>query len=506
MRYATILPFVATAAAVVIPDEATANQLVIDVEHQAEDPVSSWWDSLPSFEDLRSSAEETLGSTLDAFERQANKFADLFPTIEIESEITDFLGPDHLISAAESGNGHVVGKPGHHGTTNLTVYQAIKASNYTKRFAAIVDEHEDVVKLLNSTSANVTAFVPVDKAFEKIPDHHKGKKPPKEFIEKLLKYHIVPGYWPAGRVLAHHTLPTALKAPELGGKPQRLRVRLGLFGVKINFYSKVIVINLFAKNGVAHGVDSLLIPPPPAARLISLFPSYFSTLELAAEKTGLSHHGHHGHHEDDDDASIMHHGNTTGLTIFAPTNWAFQKLGPAANAFLFNTEKGLGFLRALLKYHIVVNETLYSDAYYGHSSPKEDEVEQLLEADDDDETMMTTATTGGGRHYAIDLPTLLDDRSLRVDIFKWHGLVTLKVNGRVYVATQDGVAKDGVIQVVNSVLIPPKSPRKEGEGGDEVQEEEEEEDGEIGVEELMERLAPYVEGEEAEVKMEVGEL
>ena len=101
-----------------------------------------------------------------------------------------------------------------------------------------------------------------------------------------------------------------------------------------------------------HAVDSILVPPPPARKLISLLPSKFSTLLLAADKTGLAKAKDHDH-------------KLTGLTIFAPTNAAFQKLGPAANAFLFNSEKGLRYLKALLLYHIVANETLYSDTYYG---------------------------------------------------------------------------------------------------------------------------------------------
>lgn len=56
--------------------------------------------------------------------------------------------------------------------------------------------------------------------------------------------------------------------------------------------------------------------------------------------------------------------------MFAPSNFAFQKLGPRLNAFLFSSY-GQKYLKALLKYHIVANQTLYSDAYY-----KADEVDE----------------------------------------------------------------------------------------------------------------------------------
>jgi uncharacterized surface protein with fasciclin (FAS1) repeats len=122
------------------------------------------------------------------------------------------------------------------------VYQAIQYSKYSTKFAELIDEYPDIVKVLNSTHHNITAFVPTDKAFEKIPEHH--KKPSKEFIEKVLEYHVVPGLFPAGRILASHTLPTLVKEDALGGKPQRLRVSIGLFGLRVNFYSKIVVANI----------------------------------------------------------------------------------------------------------------------------------------------------------------------------------------------------------------------------------------------------------------------
>lgn len=64
--------------------------------------------------------------------------------------------------------------------------------------------------------------------------------------------------------------------------------------------------------------------------------------------------------------------NHVGGTLFAPSNWAFQKLGPGINAFLFSPH-GQKYLRALLQYHIVVNQTLYSDAFYnGEKAETED--------------------------------------------------------------------------------------------------------------------------------------
>lgn len=84
--------------------------------------------------------------------------------------------------------------------------------------------------------------------------------------------------------------------------------------------------------------------------IIDLLPGEFSTLELGLGKTGLI-------------GPINDTSNHVGGTLFAPSNFAFQKLGPKINAFLFS-RYGQKYLKALLMYHVVANQTLYSDAYY----------------------------------------------------------------------------------------------------------------------------------------------
>lgn len=105
-------------------------------------------------------------------------------------------------------------------------------------------------------------------------------------------------------------------------------------------------------------MDSIIVPPPKAATIISLLPGEFSTLELALTKTGLL-------------SAINNTESHAGGTLFAPSNPAFQRLGPRINAFLFS-KYGQKYLKALLQYHVVANHTLYSDAYY-HSESAETE-------------------------------------------------------------------------------------------------------------------------------------
>ncbi|KAM0270418.1 hypothetical protein ACHAQH_009453 [Verticillium albo-atrum] len=431
MKFILILPFAAIAAGIVVP---STNDL------------KDWQGFLPT--------KESVASTVDSFKDEAKHFAN-----NVEDAMS-YAGDklDSFASSIEHAFDEEANALGghHHDTSNLTIYELISKSDYTTKFLHLVNEHESIVKLLNSTKANYTLFVPFDEAFEHIPDHH-DKKPSKEFVEGLLKYHIGLGLYPASRILATHTIPTALEEPWLGDRPQRLRTRVGLTGIRVNFYDKVVAANLWAKNGVILGVNRILVPPPMVGRELSLFPSKFSTLLLAYEKT--------------DFVDFIHHVEMKGSTVFAPSNAAFDRLGPGANAFLFNSEKGLKYLKALLKYHIVANETLYSDHYYKHGRSEE---EVAVDGDVEAE---------GIKHYHVDLPSLLDEKSIAVDISRWGGFIDLKVNGYIHVSVSDAVAKNGVVHVVDSVLLPHRKP-----GGD----------SQVDVEELKDMLAPFVEEAEDE--------
>lgn len=233
MKSVSLLPLAAVAAtAFVVPDPQVFAQLPVHrgQEKPHEDvPWRNWLPSADSFTDSAHDFFDTLaGDIEDVVQDVRDKFAPAEPSSVFGEE-------DFGIDAID--------KPHHgHGKSNLTIYQLISESKYTTKFAKLVDEYEDVVQLLNSTKANYTLFVPVDSAFEHIPE---DKKPSKEFVEAVLKYHIGLGLYPAGRVLVTHTLPTALDEPLLGDKPQRLRTSVGLLsGVRVNFYSKVIAVDI----------------------------------------------------------------------------------------------------------------------------------------------------------------------------------------------------------------------------------------------------------------------
>jgi len=459
MKYiSALLPLAAITTAFVIPDEQLTNQILIESKKPStffdriQGDIDSVWAGVEStFKGAKAFSTNALDKALSA----GNDAAETF---ECHVSMTKFAATEWLESAEGSLDAFSEHHPPHHRkpnrpphhdphhhAPNKTVYELIASSKYTTKLAKLINDYPDLVKVLNGTAANYTVFAPTDEAFEKIPKGH--KKPSKELIKKVLSYHVSPDFYPAGRVLSTHTIGTSLGEDALGGA-QRLRVGFSLGkGLNINFYSKIVAVNIFGTNGVIHGIDSLLLPPPPATKIIELLPGEFSTLNLALEKTGLF--------------ELLEDAPHVGGTLFAPSNWAFQKLGPRVNAFLFSSH-GQKYLKALLKYHVVANQTLYSDAFYRSDS-----------------TSVKTEPEKG--HFHVDLPTLLDDKSLSIDVARWGGWITMKINGFNSVSVQDGIAKDGVIHVVSSVLIPPKTPGGASEEGEEIE-----------VEKLMDRLIPFV--------------
>ena len=138
-------------------------------------------------------------------------------------------------------------KPHHgHKKPTKTVYELIAGSKYTTKLAGLINEYDDLVDLLNGTTANFTVFAPTDKAFAKLPKH--GPKPSKETLKKVLTYHVSGEFYPAGRVLANPTIPTLLEGTGLSKEskdtPQRLNHQIGLRGLTVNFYSRIVAIDI----------------------------------------------------------------------------------------------------------------------------------------------------------------------------------------------------------------------------------------------------------------------
>lgn len=252
-----------------------------------------------------------------------------------------------------------------------------------------------------------------------------------------------------------------LNSDELGSDPlpQRLVTDLSLRGLTINFYSRVVAADIFGTNGVIHGVDSILLPPPRALKIIEFLPAEFSTLELALEKTGLL----------DELRDREGHGGT----FFAPGNRAWQNLPTRLTAFLFSPS-GQKYLKALLKYHVVPDTTFYSDALY--PPPKHHD------------SVIIDKSSG---QFQVELPTLLNGKTLLVTVSRWGRLINIGVNAQARVEVRDGIARDGVIHTLSGVLIPP---RKLSDGRTLHW------NGEwLGIDDFKARLEPFVDNPDAQL-------
>ncbi|KAL8808540.1 MAG: hypothetical protein Q9182_000091 [Xanthomendoza sp. 2 TL-2023] len=452
MKLINVLPLAALSTAFVLPQQQLFSELAVESHRTAD----SAFDKLPSKHQVLDKIEHSVEKLGNEFDKvvKCSKHA-LDSAIDYAAETGNHVSNKVQKAGFEASSwmdptSHL-GLNDHHDKPNQTIYQLISTSKYTTKLAAAINEYPDLVVLLNGTIANYTLFAPIDSAFEKIPD--KAPKPSKEFLKKVLLYHLSPEFYPAAKVLVTTTVPTALTVDTVGIGPQRVSTNIGLRGLTVNFYARIIAINIFGTNGVIHGIDSLLVPPPNVVDIIQFLPGEFSTLELGLTKTGL--------------LPVLNDTSThIGGTFFAPSNFAFQKLGPANNGFLFSSY-GLKYLKALLEYHVVANQTLYSDAYYAADSVDNKDVPKGI--------------------FNIDLPTLLKDKSLNVNVARYGRLIVIRINGFSQVTIEDGIAADGVIQVVSDVLIPPKridrmDQHYHGE--------------ELTVEDLKERLEPLVENVE----------
>ncbi|OLL24925.1 Periostin [Neolecta irregularis DAH-3] len=287
--------------------------------------------------------------------------------------------------------------------------RSAKLSSHRKLYALIKDD-QDLSDELSKNDATLTLFAPTDEAIDHLKEHHFSD----ERLRTLLPYHISPEVYDSHRLFASRVLPTTLKSQDL---VQHMRVSSDLHGLKLNFYSRVVFKDVHCKNGILHSVNSVVFAPPEIKEVLNLFAEHSSTFLYAIYKTGLI--------------------DELKGTVFVPSNYAFSRLPPKVRFFLFS-KWGENCLKKILQFHIAPNNVVYTDVLVDAESER--------------------------KHYSINVPTLLADRSLSIDIFKFRHFTNVKVNGESLVTTTDIVAKNGVVHNTWKIILPPK---RLSDGGEE---------------------------------------
>jgi uncharacterized surface protein with fasciclin (FAS1) repeats len=243
-----------------------------------------------------------------------------------------------------------------------------------------------------STGGPFTVFAPTDAAFAKVPTATLDALADNPAqLKSVLLYHVVPGRVTAADVVK------LTSAKTLEGRSVAIRVADGSVYVD---EAKVTTPDILASNGVIHVIDSVLIPKAapaaPAKNIVqtAIAAGQFKVLGSLLTKAGLA-------------GTLQGKGP---FTVFAPTDAAFAKVPKATLAAL---AKNRAELRAVLLYHVVKGKVTAAQAM-----------------------KLRSAKTLNGKSLAI-----------RLDSGK-------VVVGGATVTTPDVDASNGVIHVVNKVLIP----------------------------------------------------
>ncbi len=190
----------------------------------------------------------------------------------------------------------------------------------------------------------LTVFAPTDEAFAKLDKHALAsllKPENRERLRAILLYHVV-----AGQVTSNDALNVASLPGSAGGvttlNGQRAPVSLKNGGLRVG-EAGVIKTDIGASNGVIHVIDTVLIPAKDDIAQTAAKAGQFKTLLAAVKAAGLA-------------APLK---GDQPLTVFAPSDEAFAKL-PAGLVEKLVKPENAEVLRSILKYHIVAGR-VYAD-------------------------------------------------------------------------------------------------------------------------------------------------
>ncbi|KAJ3556430.1 hypothetical protein NP233_g11982 [Leucocoprinus birnbaumii] len=235
------------------------------------------------------------------------------------------------------------------------------------------------------------------------------KKFLKKLVQAILAYEAIPEAVDSFSLGDNQTYPTVLTIPGvLESQPLRVRVGQRLFppSTSINFLSKVVYPDVKATNGIIHVVNAPVLPPLAGFQTLFLLPSQFSILTSAIQRAGLTDNVDLRYKEKEDGDGYELEG-TSSLTLFAPTNSAFEHLPLKLRLFLFSP-LGYKALRKVLEYHVVPGVVAHTDYLYNKSA----------HTDLGDKNSYTFSHGKVISDAHLELPTLLEDHHINLHVKK----------------------------------------------------------------------------------------
>ncbi len=241
-----------------------------------------------------------------------------------------------------------------------------------------------------------TVFAPSDEAFAKMPAGTVDTLLKPE--NKQLLIAVLTYHVVSGKVMAVEVVKLNAAATASG---QRVDVKVDGDKVQID-KAQVVTADIACSNGVIHVIDQVILPPANNILATADQAGTFKTLLAAAKAAGL--------------VEVL--SGDKPLTVFAPTDEAFAKLPAGTVEGLLNPENKEK-LAAILKFHVVPGRVFSNDVL------KKKELKTVYGG------MLTAAMKNGAA----------------------------TINGAGLVAT-DIDASNGVIHVIDSVMLPPAAPAK----------------------------------------------
>lgn len=260
-----------------------------------------------------------------------------------------------------------------------------------------IKQFPEIVQALTS-GGPFTVFAPTNAAFKELglETVNKLAEENPEALADILMYHVLSG------AFFSTDLPDSALVDALNGKGIAVDAR---DGVQLNDNTHVIKADIETSDGVIHVIDKVLLPPENLVEVLKRDGRFGTLLTAVLKVPGL--------------AETL--ATTSPLTIFAPTDKAFSKIPKATLNALLDDEPALA---NVLQYHVI-----------GDYVPA-----QALEKT---------------------LPTLAKGESIRVRAWRyrywwrsWRTYLRVTLNSDVHVEEVDTLASNGVIHVIDGVLLP----------------------------------------------------